>query len=81
NVALHRLQDPVTAVRVTEVEVCWDSKLEGLYQVQYRSELTTNAWVDLLGTNVSGTGATLCIPDRVARDQARRFYRVIPMAR
>jgi len=68
---------PCSRLRVSEVEFCWNSQIQSIYQVQYRSELTTNSWVDLLGTNVTGTGASICVPDRVPAGQSQRFYRVI----
>lgn len=44
------------------------------YQVQYRSELTSNAWVDL-GTAIAGADRTECIADSVSGPH--RFYRVL----
>jgi hypothetical protein len=76
NVLLSRC-DIHSTLRVSEVEFCWESRPQGIYQVQYRSELTTNSWVDLLGTNVTGTGASICVPDRVPAGQSKRFYRVV----
>ena len=69
---------PSSSIHFSEIEVCWQSRLSGVYQVQYRSELTTNQWLDLLGTNVSGDGSRICIPDRLT--QPKRFYRVICVA-
>jgi hypothetical protein len=76
NVVLSRC-GTYSTLRVSEVEFCWDSQPQHTYQVQYRSELTTNSWVDFLGTNVVGTGASICVPDRVPAGQSQRFYRVI----
>ena len=78
NVRLHRSGPcPDPTIRVSEVECCWESEAQRLYQVQYRSSLTTNHWVVLLSTNVPGTGATICIPDRVPAGHPQRFYRVV----
>jgi len=74
NVILTPFLNP--GLRISEVEFCWDSERDHIYQVQYRSELTANNWMDLLGTNVTGTGNRLCVPDRVSGDSPRRFYRV-----
>jgi len=46
-----------------------------LYQLQYHSELTTNAWVSLYGTNIVGTGSIVCFPERLTQPQ--RFYRLL----
>jgi sugar lactone lactonase YvrE len=71
-----RIRPPVTmTVRVSQVEVCWNSRTNKTYQVQYRSNLTMHLWTDL-GAALPGTGATRCVLDAVL-GQERRFYRVV----
>jgi hypothetical protein len=75
NVVLERL--PVRAtIRVTEVEVCWETVTNKAYQVQYRSELTTNAW-SALGASRLGTGTSDCVRDNAPSGEPQRFYRII----
>lgn len=69
---------PTAAIRVSEVEVCWNSASNRTQQVQYRSTLTTNAWVDL-GPPVAGTGSTACITDQVPLGRPQRYYRVLSL--
>ena len=38
---------PLVTLRASQVEVCWNSKSNVTYQVQYRSDLTTNIWTSL----------------------------------
>ena len=64
---------PTSTIRVSQVEVCWNSVTNLLYQVQYKSALTANEWTNL-GPPVTGTGSD-CITDAVTSEQ--RFYRVI----
>lgn len=66
---------PLLAIEVSQVRVCWSSETNTLYQVQYRSDLTSNLWTDL-GAALPGTGTTICILDAVL-GQERRFYRVV----
>jgi hypothetical protein len=66
---------PTVSASVACLDVCWDSLTNRLYQVQYRSTLTTNQWADL-GNPVTGNGGTNCITDTV-RGELRRFYRVV----
>ena len=65
---------PPSSIRVSEVEICWPSISNSVYQVDYLSDLTTNTWVPLY-TNVIGDGTVICRPDRVTQPQ--RFYRVV----
>jgi hypothetical protein len=65
---------PHLTIEVSQVMLCWDSLATQMYQIQYRSELTTNTWVDL-GTPIAGNGGTNCITDAVT--EPRRFYRVV----
>jgi hypothetical protein len=63
-------------IRVSQVEVCWNSQTGVLYQPQYRSVLTTNVWT-ALGSPVPGNGSTNCITDAVLNGEPARFYRVV----
>ena len=65
---------PKLTIQFSQVQICWNSDGDKTYQVQYRSELTTNAWVDL-GTPIAGTGTTSCITDPITGP--RRFYQVV----
>jgi hypothetical protein len=62
-------------IEVSEVRLCWNSVTNGTYQLQYRSEFTTNLWTNL-GTSMSGNGTTNCMTDTVL-GRERRFYRVL----
>ena len=66
---------PRVTIRTSQVEVCWNSQSNLTYQVQYRSDLTTNLWTSLLDC-VPSTGSTSCIYDPVVEGQPQRFYRV-----
>jgi hypothetical protein len=66
----------VVTVRASQVEVCWNSTSNLTYQVQYRSDLTTNLWTSLVGC-VRSTGSKSCISDPVVLGQPQRFYRVV----
>jgi len=57
-------------------QVCWNSISNLTYQVQYRSDLTTNMWTSLVDC-VRSTGSTSCISDPVVVGQPQRFYRVV----
>lgn len=75
NVVLERLPLRST-LRVSEVELCWETVASKVYQVQYRSALTTNAWIDW-GVATPGTGTTNCVKEALPVGEAQRFYRVI----
>ncbi|MEO8427476.1 MAG: hypothetical protein ABI651_10225 [Verrucomicrobiota bacterium] len=65
-----------TSIRVSQVDVCWNSTSNLTYQVQYRSDLTTNLWTSLVDC-VQSTGSKNCISDPVVVGQPQKFYRVI----
>ena len=67
---------PLVAIRTSQVEVCWNSKSNLTYQVQYRSDLTTNVWTSLGGC-IRSTNSTSCIYDPMVVGQPKRFYRVV----
>lgn len=66
----------VLSLRVSQVELCWPSTSGSMYQVQYRSDLTTNIWTDL-GIPVQGKDSTTCIYDAVLPGAPRKFYRFV----
>ncbi|PYJ86071.1 MAG: hypothetical protein DME22_06675 [Verrucomicrobia bacterium] len=65
---------PRLSIECSHVRICWDSLTNHTYQLQYRSELTTNAWTDL-GTPIAGIGATDCTVQPLV--EPRRFYRIV----
>lgn len=67
---------PALSIRVSQVELCWGSQTNRVYQVQYCSTLTTNRWTDL-GSPIPGNSPTTCTCDAVAPGSPRRFYQVI----
>lgn len=69
-------ESPLLSIRVSQVELCWDSVTNAAYQLQYRSELTTNAWVPFATNFVQGTGGTICSNETVFPGQTQRYYRV-----
>lgn len=67
---------PRLSIRCSQVQLCWQSATGQVYQVQYRSTLSTNQWLDL-GAGVSGDGTQKCASDAVPKGQPQRYYRVI----
>jgi hypothetical protein len=65
---------PRLSIEVSQVRLCWNSETNKSYQIQYRSESTTNQWADL-GAPITGNGATVCTTNDVATPP--RFYRVV----
>jgi len=66
--------EPVLSIRVSQVELSFLTELNKWYQLQYRSDLTTNQWVNL-GDLLLGTGSKISVADDVAENH-RRFYRL-----
>ena len=67
---------PLLTIRASQVEVCWNSISNLTYQVQYRSDLTTNLWTSL-GDCIRSTNSTSCVNDPIVVGQPQRFYRVL----
>jgi hypothetical protein len=71
------LPPPRLDIRVSQVEICWETFTNAGYQLQYRSELTTNDWVPFYNGYWPGTGGVLCTNDAVFPGQGQRFYQVV----
>jgi hypothetical protein len=67
---------PLVTIRASQVEVCWNSISNLTYQVQYRSDLTTNLWT-ALGDCIRSTNSTSCVSAPIVVGQSQRFYRVV----
>jgi hypothetical protein len=65
---------PVLSIRVSQVELAWDSATNVTYQVQTRSALTTGEWVNY-GDPVVGMDGVVRV--QVPVDRAHSFYRLI----
>jgi formylglycine-generating enzyme required for sulfatase activity len=68
---------PELSIRVSQIELCWQSRMDAAYQVQYHSELTADQWVDL-GSPIPGTDSVICTNDAVSGPP--RFYRVVALS-
>ena len=66
----------MATIRLSQVQVCWNSQSNVTYQVQYRSDLTTNLWTSLGGC-IRSTNSTSCVVDPIGVGQPQRFYRAI----
>lgn len=64
------------SIRISQVEVCWTSRSNITYQLQYRSTLTTNDWLPLLDC-VRATSSTTCYYDAILPGQPQRYYRAV----
>src|SRR5881394_2390322 len=59
--------------RASQVEICWTSSSNAVYEVQYRSNLTTSTWT-AMGNPMLATNSTTCIYDAVTQEQPQRYY-------
>lgn len=64
------------SIRVSQVELCWPTATNLVYQLQYTTNLTGNVWTPL-GGQIDGTGAKFCTTDAIAAEQPGRFYRIV----
>lgn len=62
----------------SQVDICWGSRSNRAYQVQFRSALTSTSWTNL-GSPVQGTGTNNCVTDSITPSRSQRFYRVQEM--
>lgn len=64
------------SIQSSQVELCWLSRTNQIYQVQHCSTLATNTWTNL-DAPTPGTGQTTCKHDIVGSETQKRFYRVV----
>jgi len=64
------------SIRVSQVELCWNSLSNFTYQLEYSSSLTTNSWVPL-GSPLLGSGGIICTNDTVLPGEPQRSYRTV----
>ena len=66
---------PALRIRVSQVEICWQTLSNATYQLQYQEAMNTNGWA-ALGGAVPGNGKIFCTNDVVLPGQPRRFYQL-----
>jgi len=64
------------SIEGSHVRLCWPSQTNKSYQLQYRSNLVSDSWIDL-DSPIPGTGATICSEQPTTDPQ--RFFRVIAL--
>jgi hypothetical protein len=67
---------PLLTIRISQVELCWQTVTNTWYQLQYLSTLTTNQWLPLSTNWVAGNGTRFCTTDAVVADSPQRFYQL-----
>lgn len=67
---------PTLSIRVSQVELCWQTATNTWYQLQYRSTLTTNQWLPLSASWVAGNGTRFCTTDAIVVGSPQRFYQL-----
>jgi len=79
SVAIPETQSAPTFLSVTNasglVQFSWSAAVGRAYQIQYRTDLAGDTWVDL-GSPVTATNSTMAGSDSIAANP-RRFYRVV----
>lgn len=76
HVAVEAVEVPLLSIRASEVEVCWSSSSNFVYQVQYKRERIDGSWVNL-GDPIPGNEQQTCIIDKVPLGESQRVYRVV----
>ena len=68
---------PALTITASDVEarVCWNSRPNTVYTVQYNPTLDPTTWTNLV-MNVLGNGNTNCVTDLAPNKRAQRNYRV-----
>jgi hypothetical protein len=66
----------LATIRMSQTEICWNSKSNVTYQVEFRSNLTANIWTSL-GDCIRSTNSTTCIYDPIVLGEPQKFYRVV----
>lgn len=67
---------PNLAIRLSQVELSWQSATNTWYQVQYRSSLTTNQWLPLSTNWLSGDGTQFHFTDAILVGSPQKFYQL-----
>ena len=67
---------PRLSIRVSQVELCWPTLTNVVYELQYTTNLAGNSWTPLGGQS-NGTGTKFCTTDAIAERQPVRFYRIV----
>jgi hypothetical protein len=62
------------SIRCSQVEICWQSATNVIYQLQYQSALTGGQWTNL-GAPIAGDGSRKCVTDPILEGEPQRFYR------
>jgi hypothetical protein len=68
---------PTLSIRISQVEVCWNTVSNVLYQLQYKSALTTNQWVPVTTNWITGDGNPFCVDEPILPNQSQGYYQIL----
>ena len=68
---------PWLRVRVSAVELCWDTEPGASYSLQYSTALAPGVWVPISTYPIQGAGTPFCTNDVVLPGQPIRYYRLV----
>jgi len=70
--------DPIPSlhIRVSQVELCWDTRSNVIYQLQSREAITNSPWISFGGPFL-GDGTRFCTNDWVLAGQRQRYYQLV----
>jgi hypothetical protein len=67
---------PELSIRTSQVELCWETRTNKWYQLEYVSLLTTNQWVPFMTNWFAGDGNRFCTTDAILAAPVQRYYRL-----
>ena len=70
------VETPDLSIRFSQVQVCWDSCPNIIYQVQYTTNLNSPSWLNL-GSPLQGNGSRTCVTDDVIEGTPQHYYRLV----
>ena len=66
---------PALSIRLSQVELCWQSCTNNSYQLQSRADVSGGVWQDE-GTPMPGSGQIVCAKSDIVVGQPQRIYRI-----
>jgi hypothetical protein len=67
---------PTLAIRLSQVEICWDTVTNETYQLLYSTDLAQTNWLPLGGV-ITGNGLRYCTDDAIVPGNPQRYYKVV----
>lgn len=77
NILIKVMVEPLLSIRVSEIEICWNTQPDQNYILEYKTSLMDGQWLPYNTNFIVGDGNPFCVKDIVSIMDSNKVYRLL----